>query len=264
MFQTAIGRIHSVIDCPAKTLDLWIFLDAGGKAGKQRVWGGVAAIGDSELNWITQVLDDIDGDNSGNVELKGRDIETEIIKATGRRLCEEERRIIFWANWILDWQDDKSQRFSRKLGGLLNSLKPNPYSIEQIAIESWQNNMAGYFQNLKPVNKHKLLSILVHLQWLVKEIERVNIGSQLKSVHLVIDNENFPNESKCGVLVKSFLSAGLQSVGMNYSLTGAMFRENAHEGAICVDVVGKSEGNSGIRFVDVLLQAVLRKVMPIE
>lgn len=264
MFQTAIGRIESIIESPPRTLDMWVFLDAGGKAGNQRVWGGLAAIGESELTWMSQVLDDIGEDSSGTVEVKGRELETSVIKAAGRRINEEDRRVLFWANWLLDWKEEKSRQFSSQLGDVLNSLRPAKYHLQQQSIENWQNGIASYFGTLKPVNQHKLLSIILHIQWLISEIKRTELGGQLKSARIVIDNENFPNEERCGVVVKSFFAAGLQSAGMDCSFTGTAFREEANEGAVKISVAGESEKNAGIKYVDILLQAVLRKVMPLE
>jgi len=263
MFQTEIGRVHSIIESPSRTLDMQVFLDAGGKAGNQRVWGGLATVGDAETTWIQKVLNAIGEDCNDEFELKGRELETSIIKAAGRRILDEDRRIIFWANWLLDWKDEKSQKFAEKLEATLSSLKSNPYHLERQSIETWYNKNADYFNKLKPVNQHKLLSIILHVQWLIAEIKHRNLGHQLKSVKFVIDRENFPNEARCGVVVKAFVAAGLQGAGMDCSLTGKAFREKANEGAVFVDVSGESEKHVGIRYVDILLQAVLRKVYPI-
>ncbi|MDA3821831.1 MAG: hypothetical protein PF450_04350 [Bacteroidales bacterium] len=240
-----------------------VFIDAGGKAGNQRVWGGLVTIGESEITWIQQVLNAVGEDCNEDFELKGRELETTVIKAAGRKILDEDRRILFWANWLLDWKDEKSQKFAEKLGGTLNSLKSNPYHLERDSIETWYNENAGYFSGLKPVNQHKLLSIILHVQWLIAEIKRTRLGRQLKSVRVVIDKENFPNEARCGVVVKAFVAAGLQGAGMDCSLTGKAFREEANEGSVIVNVSGKSEKHAGIRYVDILLQAVLRKVHPI-
>ena len=50
---------------------------------------------------------------------------------------------------------------------------------------------------------------------------------------------------------------------MECSLTGKAFREEAREGSVSVNVAGKSGAEAGVQFVDILLQAVIRKVMPI-
>lgn len=263
MFETAIGRVQNIIEGPPRSLDMWVYLDAGGKAGNQRVWGGLAAIGVSEINWIEKVLNDIGENTNDAAELKGRELGIDVIKLAGRRIREEDRRVLFWANKLPDWCDKKSQECSRLLNRNLTSMKPNLYHQEQLSIEIWQDDIASYFEELKPINKHKLLSIIMHIQWLIDEIKRTRLGGQLKSARLIVDSENFPNETQCGIVVKSFFAAGLQSAGMAYSLTGTTFREEAHEGNVSVNVAGKSENDAGIRYVDILLQAVLRKVMPI-
>lgn len=49
---------------------------------------------------------------------------------------------------------------------------------------------------------------------------------------------------------------------MSNVLTGKAFKEKANEGAIIVNVDGESKSSVGIRYTDILLQAVLRKVLP--
>ncbi len=98
MFQTTIGRIDSTIEAPSQTLDIKIFIDAGGKADYRRVWGGLAVIGTSEIEWMKDTLDKYD--KSKHKELKGKDLSTEEIISIASRIREENRRILFWANWI--------------------------------------------------------------------------------------------------------------------------------------------------------------------
>ncbi len=56
MFQTTINRIDSTIEAPPQTLDIKIFIDAGEKADYKRVWGGLAVIGTSEIEWMKFTL----------------------------------------------------------------------------------------------------------------------------------------------------------------------------------------------------------------
>lgn len=104
MFQTAIGRIGSKIISAPLSLEMRVFLDAAGKANRRRVWGGLALIGEHELDWLQKVLDDIRNEfpikDVKKPEMKGRDLPTSVIKAAGRKLREEDRRILFWANWL--------------------------------------------------------------------------------------------------------------------------------------------------------------------
>ncbi|MDO8141870.1 MAG: hypothetical protein Q6358_10265 [Candidatus Brocadiales bacterium] len=268
MFQTAIGRIGSKIVSAPQSLEMRVFLDAGGKANRRRVWGGLALIGERELDWLQKVLDDIRAEfpiiDIKKPELKGRDLPTSVIKAAGRKLREEDRRILFWANWLPAWNEQAAQKLSVLLAHTLKSMRPNPNHFKQHAIETWYRDNADYFSNLKKdVNRHKLLSIVAHFQWLATEIARIELGYQLKSVEVVIDRENFPIEEKCGVLIKSFVAAALQCAGMDCTLTGRAYRERENDGAIVINVAGESENSVGIRYVDLLLQTVLRKVEPI-
>lgn len=264
MFQTAIGRIQSAIISPPRSLEMQIFLDAGGKAGNRRVWGGLAIIGESELIWVQKVIDEICSEfpieNRNKAEPKGRDIPISIIKRAGQKIRKEDRRILFWANWLPAWNEKVSSDLSIIMTEVLNKLKPNPFHLKKHIIETGYEQNAGYFSKLKDVNKHKLISIMAHIQWIITEISRANMGNQLKSVKIIIDRENFPDEEKCGILVKSFMVAGFQSSGMDYVLTGKAYKEKADEGAIIVNVSGESKDIPGLIFVDILLQAVLRKV----
>jgi len=265
MFQTAIGRINSRIEAPSQSLDMKIFIDAGGQAEHQRVWGGLASIGSNEINWMKEILEKISKKNNIPIsqELKGFKLPLEEIKSSGRMILENDRRILFWGNWILAWDEKKAEDLTRTLELALNSMKPNSYNLQKDSIAVWYKKQSSYFSKLrKPVNKYKILSIIVHLQWIINEVERCKLGKQLKSVEVIIDNENFPKVNKCGVLIKHFVAAGLQRAGMHYTLTGKALEEEANEGAIVVNAAGKSEDVVGIRFVDILLQAVLRKVMP--
>jgi len=246
-------------------MDMKIFIDAGGKAGHKRVWGGLAVIGDSEIEWMRNILDNIVKTyNLDSKELKGRDLSIEEIKSTGRKIRDEDHRILFWANSLQSWNGKEAQELIKMLSKALKSMKPNPYNLSKEKIGAYYDMQASYFSDLKPINQYKILSIIVHLRWIINEIERCKLGHQLKSVEVFIDKENFPNEENCGVLIKHVVSAGLQKAGMHYILSGKAFKERAKEGAVNINVSGNSEEIVGVRFVDILLQAVLRKVMPIK
>lgn len=260
MFQTTIGRIHSTIEAPSQTLDIKIFIDAGGQAYDPRVWGGLATTETSDDKWMKDTLDKFD--KSKHKELKGIDLSTEEIISIASKILEEDRRILFWANWIERWNEGNAQKLATEFGNFLVSMKSNNYHLEKESIDACYQSQASFFSELKPINKHKILSIIELFHWFTCEIEKRKLGHQLKSVEIVIDNENFPNEKDCGVLIKHIISAGLQGAGMHYTLTGNAFDEHAQEGAVNVNVVGESENVVGIRFVDILLQRVLRKVMP--
>ena len=261
MFQTSIGRIDSTIKAPSQTLDIKVFIDAGGKADYRRVWGGLA-VESSEVKWMKNALDKFD--KSKHKELKGIDLSTDEIISIASKILEEDRRILFWSNWIGYWNEENAQKLATVFEDFLGSMKSNNYHLEKESIDAWYKSQASFFSGLNPINKHKILSIIEVFHWFTGEIEKRKLGHQLKSVEVVIDNENFPNEKDCGVLIKHIISAGLQGAGMHYTLTGKALDEHAQEGAVNVNVAGESEDVVGIRFVDILLQRVLRKVMPVK
>jgi hypothetical protein len=121
--------------------------------------------------------------------------------------------------------------------------------------------MAEYYGELKPLNQHKIVAIVAHLQWLFTRLRSTRTASRLGRVELVIDRENFAHPIKsCGKLVKAFVSSGLQAAGMSYRLTGRAPSEEPHQGAVTVDVEGDSRQVVGLQLVDILLQVVQRQV----
>src|SRR4051794_32918001 len=103
MFQTALGRLGSTVIPPSESLDLHVFIDAGGRSNTKRVWGGLALLDRRELLWIDSALTRLRAllptALSPSGELKGKNVPTEIAKGAGLRFRREDRRILFWANW---------------------------------------------------------------------------------------------------------------------------------------------------------------------
>lgn len=88
---------------PSDSLDLHVFIDAGGRSNSKRVWGGLALLNAQELSWIDTELSRLraslpDAINQSG-ELKGKNVPTQIAKDSGLRFRQEDRRILFWANW---------------------------------------------------------------------------------------------------------------------------------------------------------------------
>jgi len=104
-----IGRLGSLVRVPSNSLDLYVFVDAGGRASERRLWGGLACIGDREIAWLRQRLDDLKKtlpnclEPSG--ELKGKHVPTPIAQQLGQDLREEDRRSLFWATWCCEVSD---------------------------------------------------------------------------------------------------------------------------------------------------------------
>ncbi|TKJ39599.1 MAG: hypothetical protein CEE38_02435 [Planctomycetes bacterium B3_Pla] len=264
MCITAIGRLGSVIEAPTESLYLHVFLDAGGRASKRRVWGGLACVGDRELSWLARKLDDLKVDLrecvEGSGELKGKHVPTSIAKELGRHLREDDRRIVFWATWCSEMDDPVLASLRTLFSEFLSSQKADSYRLDRGQIDDWFRRIESYFARLKDVNRHKLISLLQHLKWLGDEVRRTRLGGQLRSVRVIVDHENFPDTETCAVLMKEAVAATFQAAGMSYRLTGSAFRQKAIEGTISVDLAGNSCKCKGLQYVDILLQVVQRQL----
>jgi hypothetical protein len=265
MLQTALGRLGSTVVAPNESLDLIVFIDAGGKADLTRVWGGLALLDERELSWIDTELARLRAalpdvlDLRG--ELKGKNVPTPLAKDAGVRFRQEGRRILFWANWYPDFDGAELAALRRQLSEFLTGLRPDPAHLERPEIEAWQADLQEYFDSLRSVNGHKIISILAHLGWLFREIARVNLGPQLRSVRVVVDHENLPSPERTNRFLKGFVAAGLQGSGMSFRRTGGCFRRIDTGGCnVVVEESAKSHEHSGLQYVDILLQVVQRQL----
>lgn len=264
MFQVAIGRLGSRIVGSRDSLDLYVYIDAGGRASENRVWGGLAVVGDRENVWIATHVEDLRSRHAGclrpNGELKGSDLSDSEVVNSGRKIRENDRRILFWANWYPEAaRQDVSNVVERYLKEM-KEIRADQYRLDRDEIDWRYRELTEYFENLKGINKYKTLSILAHFHWLVAEIERVRLGSELRTVSILVDREDFPAPSRCAELLKLHIAAELQAVGMSVKLTGRVFRERYSEGAITIDVGSDSSASFGLELTDVLIQAVQRRL----
>jgi hypothetical protein len=146
MFLTAIGRLGSVLEMPPESLDLSIFLDAGGRARETRVWGGLACLGDRELQLLEQRLVDLKKAYPKRVEesreLKGKRVPTSIAKELGQQLREEERRSLFWASSCCDMNDRDFTWLRALFSAFLASQEAVPHRLdrEQVGRQAVQKN----------------------------------------------------------------------------------------------------------------------------
>lgn len=120
----ALGRIGSAVIAPNESLDLHIFIDAGGQADSTRVWGGLACDA-HELSWIDTELSRLKAllpqslEKDG--ELKGKHVPIEIAKESGRKFHQEDRRILFLGEPVpqarleLAPPDKRRERSTRRL-----------------------------------------------------------------------------------------------------------------------------------------------------
>lgn len=264
MLQCLLGRIGSALKAPPDSLDLHVFLDAGGRATNRRVWGGLAAVGDDELRWIGHEVARLGRDCPHVVtpagEVKGKHLQLEEAIALGNRIREEGRRIVFWANWYPDPSNEDVTRLREYLRSTLASLRPARHRLDARIVEAWHRRMEVYYRRLKPENQHKLLSAITHLQWLFEELARRCTAGQLQRCHLLMDDENLPDPDGASLLLKSFLAAGLRAAGMSCRRTGTAYRESALEGAVTVEGNVDSCDAPGMQYLDVLLQVVQRQL----
>jgi hypothetical protein len=264
MFQTAIGRIGSWVDAGDRTLALSIFLDAGGQQSEHRLWGGLAVLDNRERVWLASALDALRAECPEAVEtsgeLKGKRLPLAVAKRAGQRLREEDRRILFWANWYPRSSDTDVRRVRANFLRHMALRQVDPHRLDRTTVARWFRESEAYFGTLPEVNAHKVLSILAHLQWLVGELARVDLARQLREVDVVVDREDFALPTVCARLVKSFLAASLQGAGMCYRLTGRAFREDGEEGAVRVTIHGESTQHPGLQYTDLLLQVVQQQL----
>jgi hypothetical protein len=265
MALVALGRIGSAEIAPSESLDLHIFIDAGGKADSTRVWGGLACVA-HELSWIDSELSRLKAllpyKVEKNGELKGRDVPIEIAKESGLKLRQEDRRILFWANQYPKFDEPEITKMSTLFSEALANLHPDPTHLECQEIEEWNTERRDYLDGLaKPVNRHKLISMIAHMNWLYDEIRRVNLGPQLRSASIVIDEENLPGPMPANRLLTAFFAAGLQSAGMSYRRTGGCFRRIDTGGChVTVNASAKSHECAALQYVDIHIQVVQRQL----
>ncbi len=265
MFQTALGRLGSAVIAPSDSLDLHVFIDAGGRSNSKRVWGGLALLNAQELSWIDTELSRLraslpDAINQSG-ELKGKNVPTQIAKDSGLRFRQEDRRILFWANWYPEFDGPELIEVRRQLSQFLTDLRPNATHLERSEIEAWHTDLRDYFNRLPPVNGHKVISIVAHLVWLFREIARVNLGPQLRSAQVVIDEENLPTPELTNRFLTGFVAAGLQGAGMSFRRTGGCFRRVDTGGChVAVDASAKSHQHAGLQYADILVQVVQRQL----
>ncbi len=262
MFQGALGRLGSRIQAPAESLSLQVFVDAGGRATENRVWGGLAAIGDIEATWLAGAMLDLKSRHQQlclpTGELKGSALPDSEIRSLGCRMRDEDHRILFWANWYPAAEHPRMIAQATRTIAFLRSLRADRYRLDAKQIDDRYSRMATFLADLKGINRHKVVSTLTHLEWLTKELKRTSLGAQLGSVKIVLEREDIPLPRDCAEFLRLFVVASLQSVGMSARLTWRALREAPDEGAITIDPGAESADNPGLQFVDILLQGVQR------
>ena len=260
MFQCALGRVSSAVVFPQESLSLSVYVDAGGRAGRKRVWGGLAAVGDNEDLWIRRKMTALATEHAASLEatgeLKGGQLQLPDVVRAGRAIVTESRRICFWANWYPSPDETAAETFLRSLAQVRVAQGRQDTAFNQ----SRNDACVAYIKSLTPVNRWKVFSLIAHLQWLVGELRNSGVGPQLGRVHLYVDGEDLPSPEGANDLVKLMFAASLQHSGMSLRTTGRAYEEAGQQGAVRVDLNVGSAGSPGLQFVDILLQAVQRQL----
>jgi hypothetical protein len=260
VFQVAIGRFGSRISLPSESLSLSVYIDAGGRASMNRVWGGLAAVGEQENAWLVEALGDLRAKNpeacltSG--ELKGAHLPDVAVRSIGRRIRDEDHRVLFWSNWYPESTRQEVVALAGRFVDSIHGLRAERHRLDHQRVDEHYHRVADYLSRLKGINRYKVMSMVAHIQWLTAELKRVSLADQLCTVKVVVDRENLPTPSACAELLKLHVAASLQAAGMSVRLTGRALRERHDEGAVVIDVNADSRDIPGLQLVDMLLQAV--------
>lgn len=262
MFQGALGRLSARIQAPAESLSLQVFVDAGGRASENRVWGGLAVVDNLEATWLDTTMYDLRSKHDQlclpTGELKGSALPDREIHSLGRRIEDEDHRILFWANWYPTADHPRMVALATKIVSFLRALRADRYRLDSTQINDRYNRMTTFLKELKGINRHKVVSTIAHLAWLTEEVRRADLGPQLGSVEIVLDREDIPLPHDCAEFLRLFIAASLQAVGMSARLTWRTLNEEPDRGAITVNPNAESMKTPGVQFVDVLIQGVQR------
>ena len=257
-----MGRLGSRIHALPESLALRVFVDAGGRAAENRVWGGLAIVDDFEAAWLDRTMHGLKARHADlclpSGELKGAELTDDEVRNLGRRIKDEDHRVLFWANWFRAATDPRMATLGKKAVDFLREVRADHYRLDAMEINNRYDRMAIFLENLKGINRHKVVSTLAHLGWLMEELKLRSLGPQLRSVSVVLDREDIPLTRDCAEFLRLFLVPSLQAVGMSARITWRSLREAPGTGAIMVEPDADSRTYSGLQFVDILLQGVQR------
>jgi len=266
MFQCALGRLVPRLFPPSPSLDLHVFVDAGGQPARHRVWGGLAAASETAHCWIETAVQDLRVAHpnlvSENREVKGKYLGREVAVQVGQRLRADDPGLLFWTNWYPRSDGEAMHRTQEMIGTFLTHRRVGRTRLDRERVEACFDRSRDYYHRrlTSAVNRHKVVSMLAHLTWLTTRLGAWQLGELLRSVTIVIDNENLPSAPEAGYFIKAFSAALLQNAGMAIRWTGPALFEEANVGAIRVRPDADSSQEPGLQLVDVLLPAVQQRL----
>jgi hypothetical protein len=245
-------------------LAAFLYFDAGGSADQDRTWGGLAAIGKDENNYLASALNTLKERNPKEVdkssgELKGGDLRSrELVFALGQI---RGHKMVFRGRRIpAPDSDQRLVEIQRGFPAMIESLSVNPKQRRRDELLKLKSRLVAYLRDVQSnkVNTHKYFSVLVEFNRLIDAIGKTGEGPNLKEVFVYVDNESFKVPEECAWGLKWFIAACLQAIGMSNKLNGNAPNEEAEEGAVQLKVDCDSAKYPGIQYVDILLQGVKR------
>ena len=250
------------------TQTAYLYFDAVGRADDVRWWGALAAVGDSEDDYLGKRLSELKTANADllepNGELKGRSlVHAKRDKALGDAyFFLAGRPIYFWPRLYPRFDDPAMRAIGRDFVREIDGLRPSRLLApgKQVKVASHSKRMATYIKELKrnPKNLAKLTSIITHSVEIVAHLQRTGHMQALNRVQVAIDRENFPHGPISWIL-KWWLAAEFQGNGMSYKITGSAADEPHFNGAIVVNADADSAAHHGLQYVDILLHGWMQK-----
>ncbi len=241
-----------------------LYIDAVARAEEERTWGALAAVGQAGADQVASVVSDLKSRNhtlleTTTGELKGKVLPDAEIRYACDRL--QGSSVFFWGQRYPDSAAPVMEEVRNLLVLALRSQRANRDREGWEEIERLSREQADYLsRDLKEVNLNKFVSILVHGEGIVKMLAARGIVSNLTSVNIVVDRENFPSPAVCAWGLKWWYGAKLQAYGMSLKLTGDVPFEKANEGAIRLSVEGDSKLSAGLELVDILSHGSRREL----
>jgi hypothetical protein len=259
----ATGGLGGPVLLPARSLPLFVFVDASGQQPRERLWGGLAALGEGAAGWINSAMERLrraqpsDGAHAG--ELKGRDVAPAAIEQEWRSLSASAQRLYFWASPYAAAAEPLVRGVHDEFAEVLAMYRQGVAAGELPAFGGMPPEEEAYFERLGDVNRNKVLSILAHIKHLGSHIREARMGHALSSATVIIDREDFPALAQCERLVCSYVRTVLQRTGAHLE---AQLQATAktHHGGIHVRANADSREYAGIQYADVLLQHARRRL----
>lgn len=224
-----------------------------------RTWGALLSIGEGREAWCSKKMQLLARDNPTAMregELKGFLLSDEAV--TSARFMMSGEDMYFWGRTYPERTNPGMLEIQQHFKTSLARVKVNPSHPDRQELQGKATRLAEFIGDIKNTHVAKFVSMIAHFQALFWLLENQNLGGSLARFDVRVDCENFPEPDLVSWGLKTWVAAGLQSVGMRENLTGEAWVEAHNTGAVTVDVDCNSALSPGLQFVDILLQGTLR------